>query len=388
MPTEEESSPTPPREEAGITHERKQEIIEAVNNELVQEMQRLHGSEHFHNEGHIEDVEGDALAILSIFEKYGATGEDERLVAKTAASGHDIIIEHTVQQDKTAFNAGQRMRHRGFGDQMPEPVKALVKARGGEKGNEELSWERTLEVINQKDPNKEVYTDAVREKIRLAIAATYPNAYPATLPEGATTITDPQTNESVDLTAFLGKDKDGKPMAFKFDQPFLNAEGADLSTLAVAFGDLMYGGKCDAETFIAHGNEEYRELNEVAMGELEHGGEGLSPERKAAIAKGMIGWIGTQVGFLLWQKVRFEEVLNSFKPIAEHPEAENMKADLRAAYGNFDNNLLSAKDRITRSARFGALTNPETYTKDPEAARALFADLLSDMGITQEKVVY
>lgn len=371
--------------EGPLSPERRREIITAINNELANEMKRLHSAEAFHNEEHIEDVGADAAAILAIFKKFGMTGEDDTLAAAAAANGHDLVINHTVVTDRTAFNYGQRMRHRGFAEMIPANVKSL----GIEKGNEELSWERTREIITKFDPNKEVYTDEVLEKIRRCIAATYPEAYPATLPEGTTTIANPENGELVDLTPYLGKDKEGKPMAFKFDQPFLLSEPeSDPSTLSVAFGDLMYGGKCSSEAFTRHGNDEYQETREMIMAEIKGGVEAISPERKAEIAKDMTSWIGTQVGFLLWQKVRFDNVLNTFKPINESPHANELKKDLSDLYGKFDQNLVVSKNRVDLSARFAPLKNPQTYIDDPETARALFADLLSEMGVSQNKIVF
>lgn len=371
--------------EAVLSPERKRAIIETVNNELAEEMRQLHSDEAFHNEGHIEDVEGDAMAILAIFKKYGLAGEDDETAVRAGTRGHDLTINHDVAQDKAAFNYGQRIRHRGFGEKMPDVVKSL----GVKKGNEELSWEETRRIITKYDPDKKVYTDAVLEKTRLCIAATYPDAYAATFPEDATTIVNPGNGEQTDLSPYLGKDKDGKPTAFKFDQPFLLSEPeSGPSTLSVAFGDLMYGGKCTPEDFIRHGNDEYQETREMIMADIRGGVDVLAPERKAEIAKDMISWIGTQVGFLLWQKVRFGDTLKAFRPINESPQADELKRDLSDLYSKFDQNLIAAKNRMEISAKFESLKDPKTFADNPEAAQVLFVDLLKEMGVAQEKMVY
>lgn len=360
-----------PRGEQSPSPERREEIIVAVNAQLKEEMGRLHPGEPFHNSGHLEDVAEDGAAILGIFEKYGMTGENDRLAAEAAANGHDLVIEYTLVN-------GVRVRHRGFGGSMPQNVKAL----GVEKGNEELSWLRTQTVIAKFDPDKKVYTDEVLEKIRLGIAATYPEASLATLPPGAAIVVNPENGEQVDLSPYLEKDEEGKPIALKFDQPFLLSESeSDLSTFAVAFGDLMHDGKYDAEAFKVHGNHEYQELHESAMQEIRAGVDSISPERKTEIAESMLSWVRSQAGFLLWQKVRFEHIVNTFKAINVHPHTKEIKKDLATLYNKFDQNLLAAKDRIAMSTRFESLKSPRTYVDSPETAQALFAELLLEMGV-------
>lgn len=361
--------------------ENREQVSQKVLKELNGEMKRLHENEPFHNEEHPEHVLKDANDVLAIFEKYDQITPDDKLAVDTAATGHDLVLNYAIAQRPEAFNYGQRIRYRGFGSFMPPVVKEF----GVEKGNEELSWLRVQEIVAKHDPNKKIYTDKILKKVESAIGATYPDVYPATFPENATLITDPETNESMDLAPYLMKDKDGKPMGFKFDQPtLLSNPESDVSTLAVALGDLMYAGKCDGETFKMRGNEEYRETREVIGQELKAGSGSLTPERKAQITKDMIDWIRSQVGFLLWQKVRFVELLNKYKPIAENPRAEEIRKDLAELYNKFDANLSFAKQRTDAAeSKYGSLKNPETYTAEPERAASQFNDLLQEMGYTE-----
>jgi hypothetical protein len=81
--------------------------------------------------------------------------------------------------------------------------------------------------------------------------------------------------------------------------------------------------------------------------------------------------------------------MNTFKPINESPHAKEIKKDLSALYNKFDQNLIASKERTDESAkRFESLKNPQTYTDDPAAAQRLFAELLLEMGVSQEKMVY
>ena len=116
--------------------ENRERVSKRVLAELNGEMKRLHENEPFHNEEHPEHVKKDANDVLAVFEKYGRVNPGDKLAVDTAAAGHDLVLNYTVVEDAKAFNYGQRMRHRGFGQLMPQAIKGL----GVEKGNEELSW--------------------------------------------------------------------------------------------------------------------------------------------------------------------------------------------------------------------------------------------------------
>lgn len=357
-----------------FSHEKREDIVNSVNSKLTAEMMRLHPEEAFHNEIHIDNVARDSVEILELFLRYNMVKKEDVLATESAVKGHDLIINFTTITDPSAKNYGQIVRHCGFEDTIPENVEKL----GIEKGNEELSWLKTLQIISESDPEGFIYTPQVLEKIRTGISGTYPEISFAQIPETATIIKDPENGEEIDLTPYLATDAEGRPSALKFDQPYLRSESADITTLAVAFGDLMYAGKCDAEDFIHQGNNEYKEVNAFTVTEVTKNFASLSHKRKATIAGGMISWIESQVGFLLWQKVRFEETLQTFKPILKSPHKKEIREDFSALYNKFDINLIRAKQRIEMSRRFDTLKNIETYTENPEESFALFTELLKE----------
>ena len=158
-------------------------IKREVSDEIEAEM-AVHKNEPFHNERHPKNVGRDALRIVDIFEKYtDQVTPDTRLEAKTAADMHDVIVDFVVVTDPKAFNYGQRIRLRGFGEFMPENVKKILAAKGETIGNEEKSWKKGEEIIKKHDPEGKVYTPEVMTAIQENVAATTPDAKMEPLPK-------------------------------------------------------------------------------------------------------------------------------------------------------------------------------------------------------------
>lgn len=395
-------------EKGGVSreHGRLEVIRTAVIAEIDEEMWRLHEGEPFHNEAHPRSVLADANSVLDIIGRYsGTVSPEERLAVEAAARGHDLVINYSVEIDPKAFNFGQRLRHRGFGELMPPAIRErseVAEREGAKKGNEELSWLRIQEIVIQHDPAGEVYTPAVMEEIRRAIGATYPDVQPFVVPEQYQTLRDAGTGETIELANYLGRDREGKPSLFLFDQPLLKQESGPV-TVAVAFGDLLYGGKCDAAHFRSHGNEEYREINALVSAivakdtekipaewrrwlpaainaEIAEGWQGLSSERKAAIARSAVSWVSFQIGFLLGQKIRFESLLRELRVVNESRDPEGLRRELSEYYGNFDSNIVDAARRTDYVRRqFGDLVDPETFASSADADRR-FEKLLQELG--------
>lgn len=391
---------------ASREHGRLEAIRTAVIAEIDEEMRRLHEGEPFHNEAHPRSVLADANGILDIIERYsGTVSPEERFAVEAAAKGHDLVINYSVETDPEAFNFGQRVRHRGFDKLMPPAIRErseVAEREGVKKGNEELSWLRVQEIAMEHDPAGEVYTPAVMEEIRRAIGATYPDVRPFVVEEQYQTVRDAGTGETVELAKYLGKDREGKPSLFLFDQPLLKQESGPV-TVAVAFGDLLYGGRCDAPHFRSHGNEEYREINALISAivakdsekipaewrrrlppaintEIAGGWKELSSERKAAIARSAVGWVSSQIGFLLGQKIRFESLLRELHIVNESRDPEGLRRELSEYYGNFDSNIVDAARRTDYVRRqFGDLVDPEAFASSADADRR-FEKLLQELG--------
>ncbi len=355
----------------------------------LNQIMEIHKDEPFHNVRHPEHVGEDALAILGIFREHlgeAAVSHINDLIVKVAAAGHDTMLYFTVMdkpEHKSLWNYRQRVRHRGFGGLMPDNVKKLpdvFSLNGIKIGNEELSWLVTLTVINRYDPDHVIFTESVLDKIRNAIAATYPDPAPLVISPDHAKIMIP--GGIVDLTPYLDKDNAGQPTVMMFHQPFLTMD-SDITTLAVAFGDLMYAGCCDAETFRVRGNQEFRELRDVLKRELAAGISKLPFERRAEIAKDAIGWLRSQVGFLLGQKIRFYTTLHSFQDIERSfsTQRRGLKVDLIGRYSQFDANLVATVERYSQVKDF---VEKRCYSR--QDLDELFINLMKEMGYSDSDI--
>lgn len=89
--------------------------------------------------------------------------------------------------------------------------------------------------------------------------------------------------------------------------------------IAIALGDLSEGGRVDAETFRSRGNAEYWETRKLIRGNVANWFRDFSDSQDerfremAAAAKDMLNWAETQTGFLLWQKLRYSDILEHNK---------------------------------------------------------------------------
>ncbi|MDQ3014289.1 MAG: hypothetical protein M3Q73_00280 [bacterium] len=339
-------------------------------------MYQRYGNEPFHNPDHIRGFRDDGLDILQRIKEVASelVTEEDELVIPTVAGGHDLVVDYLLNNDPTSFFYGQRMRIRGWevGDVPPNLKEAVDEEQGG---NERKSADETIKILEELDPNGEIYTESARKKVREGIAATYPEAGMAPIAEEHLTI-HVSENAEIDLRPYLMKDKEGNYLGLKFNQKYLTPESS-ISTLASGFADLSYAGKVSGEEFKQLGNAEYRELRELIGSEIKKGIDTISPERKAKIASDMIGWIDTQTGFALHQKIRFNSVINSNNAINAHPKAEMIKNALVGKYRRFDSNIVYAKDRIIAAKeKYASLKDPAAYPGSDE----LLKELVRDMG--------
>ncbi|MBI2047511.1 MAG: hypothetical protein HYT27_00060 [Parcubacteria group bacterium] len=313
----------------------------------------------FHNLAHSEGVAHGAVEILKAIQKIDpALVSDEDIeFAYTVGLGHDLVQKATLK------DGVMRTRHRGF----EKHNKDNLEKWGASVGNEEATaieiWE---EMKKYKDPKGNFLfpENEFRKRVFEAIAVTYPELpkeFVAQLPPGALTITEGR--QEIILPHIFEK-------AIKFFQPELT-EKSSLVAFAIAQVDLR--GPCGAVenplVFQKQGDAEFHELQSKAIvAEANKGIENISPERRVVIAKDIIDWFKSQVGFVLWQKVLFQKALNENLAINTHKKendvlhaesphvvlkkderAEKIKTALNTMFSYFDSNVLAAYDRYERA---------------------------------------
>lgn len=376
-----------------------EEIKDAALLEIRKRVAARFAREPYHNPGHSEGVGNAAKEILDVAEEAGMEVSDAmRLEVAFAAAAHDMFIRSKVNRVPGTFGYGTLMRYRGatgeirnpetgnveLVEKMPQPVREALEDERWKKGNEEASWLEVEHIMDEADPDGKVFTLEVRKVIRAAIAATYPDVeFPAPYPspdDARIEHRDPATGEVqniIDLTDFLPK-KDGKPAGLKFYQPFVTPE-SPLAVVAIAMGDLSEGGRVSAREFRRKGNAEYWESRPLLRERIANGFADVSgdPEKRceemAKAAQDMLGWAQSQVGFLLWQKVRHREMLATNQEMNEDTEAaRSFKEKMNGVYSQFDANIIDAFYRSQGlTGRFGQLLNPATFASSPQAEQQL-----------------
>lgn len=371
---------------------------EAIRNDVLEKIRALHESRHadkeFHGTHHPEAVYEDANEI---FDAIGETNpsaltDKERHVLDAATLGHDSVIEvEKVDDPSNAFAHGTNRRFRGFDrDKIPN-----VEGDGilhinvddpevvEEYGNEMCSAIETAQVWKLEDPLGKVYSFDDYEALFENIAATYPEVQPnpfVQIPKGAE-IVNSKAGEEVDVSRYLQKDEDGNLTALQLRQPTLDDnKESSLGALATGFADLSRVGKVSSEEFTKSGNSEFLELNWLIKEELvSESVDELIPERKVAIVNKILGWVGAQAGFALWQKIRLNDNLETQESISNLPNAQAARDKIHEIYSEFDNNIIAAGERSEKmNEEYGGLRSADAFLS-PEADK-LFIALVSDTG--------
>ena len=274
----------------------------------------------YHNERHPENVDAASKEIEDDAESSGIKiSPEEKLARKVGAKIHDIAVLYGINPAN-----GDRNRLRGWGDTNPnkggyyKPVKGnLVEIMSAKQisdaiekgtpinlegwtpviGNEEASWLEGEKLMNKYDPQGAVFTPYIKSLVKKYVGVTYPNfVFP--LPKFEN---EERAKMLIDSSLFP-KDEEGKPVytGLLVEQPFLdnNLEKATVEEIAVAFGDLMYGGEKSFEKFFEEGMGEGRESKQRIQDLLDEKGlENFTPDEKIGTAKVMFEYITSQPKF-------------------------------------------------------------------------------------------
>ena len=369
-------------------------ITQAVFEEIDKHLGTFFPDHPYHGPDHsLISVLGGATHVMDVGAESGLpdTDAEAKLAVKLAAYAHDAII-NTTEPDPDRINAktyGHVIRLRGAGEYMPKPVRTLLGPEG--KGNEEQSWLHLEKIMDRYDPDRRVFTDRVRLLAHDMIFVTYPEAMsPVPYPDPKDTIItiiNPETGqkEEFDLEPYLLKDGSGKPAGLKFWQPFLT-EHSPLPVVAVALGDLSEGGRVGPTEFRILGNAEFWET--CVTGRVRDIPDNFADwqgtdrwRRMVGMSEDMLGWAESQVGFLLWQKIRFHEVMDTNRAINAVPDqAHSFKERMLGTYKHFDENIFASAERVKHLREtYKSLKYQATYEKNPEDTEKLFFALVNEM---------
>lgn len=297
----------------------------------------------FHNLAHSRDVAEKATNMLKIIRGIDATlvSEEDIELAYMIGLGHDLV------QNADKKDGATRVRHRGFKEYNKEKLKEL----GVLIGNEEATGKEILEETHRyRGPDGELLfpSDKFKERIMEAVGVTYTDVLPNTeLPQDAMHVKTAKTKGKTVKDEYLPHEF---LKALKFYQPVLTPESS-LVSFSIAQADLR--GVCGAAEnpaiFQNRGDVEFHELqSEAIVKEVQKGIKHIPQERRVEIAKIILGWIKSQVGFALWQRELFNEELEKNNVIHNSKKAEEIKIALHKMFGHFGENILGAYARYER----------------------------------------
>ncbi len=322
----------------------------------------------YHNTKHPENVNEASAGIEEDGEESGiAISSQQKLARKVAAKTHDIVVRYSIAP-QGAFNAGERVRLRGFGEVNPnkggfykviegnkvETISAKQIEEAEKKGtsinvegwspiigNEEDSWQEAHALMNKYDPEGKIFTPYVQGLVRKEIGATYPDF-------GFAKFKNQERAKALIDESFFVKDAAGEPVysGLLVDQTFLrkNLAEASIEEIAVGAGDILYGGEKPFDEFFTEAMNEARESIQWIEDSLDQKGfSAFSPDEKVRATKAMFGWVSTQPGFLLHQWERFEEITQVNENIKNNMA---FKGKLETRYSHFEDNIKKMNQKV------------------------------------------
>ena len=378
-----------------------------ASKELRRALDELYGALMYHDGPHSdgvyelsEAVEDSAFTCLSLSDL------EKRLIKaarKLAVMAHDRVLNVTSDGEMVGRKRGwpfikdvEGNNTEEYGNEylsFIEAIKMLLVGSGKVILTDE-SVESVLarhELERSQDPVYRYLTDFVEDAIR----ATYPTIAPTDYPEG-TDYTVTHKGETVQVTDYLTKnDKTGAWQGLKADQPYLlkgdSGVAPGLGGLMVGIGDLMASGRSDPDKFFESGNEEMFEISEQVLAILHKDINEIAAADISYVADKIRMWHKTQVGFVLWQKLRFEEILKThpvFSPAGGFSAAERtaLEISLRSKFDRFDENIVAAAAQADKSeVVLGEIADGgEKNVRD--AFFKLKTFITTDMGISSDRL--
>ena len=385
----------PHQEEQETNFEKKKlpENFEQAADMLVQEgnalMARNHGPEGDQKVYHtLENHSGAPMQgrAKEIGDMLGLTPRQQKVVAM-AISWHDTAIEYDAPKEDNIV--GMISRHRGARDTDRETSQG--KPSMGSKGNEAVSGEMMLEAMKRinNDTNQTIFTQEDMDIGKWAIDATFPKSDFGPDFKGVEFVSDPSYEEIaarnpavVRTVAYL--QEHGITKGPHFSQPHLEdpllEEGREIpmEVFTVAFSDLGAAGSAKApEEFFTEGDNEGKETyhnlrKSENIKRLLDGNEPKDIEDRGKASQALLGWLGSQAGFAMWQMIRFEKVMNAMVKNGQMtPEREQAAREL---LGRHEINIKACVDRVAR-----AKAEYDQKLSESGGDKAVFASIAKEM---------
>lgn len=292
----------------------KLEVMEQLTQEGLDLHNKKHGrngiggedSKDFHGVHHPEELIKRAEKIANVFR---LTPERIALI-KMILAWHDIVLNYTKPLENNL--TGMITRHRGA-QNTEEELKSFK-----ENGNEALS----AKLLTQKMRDAKVFTEEEIELGKKGVYVTYPEAtFKKFIEDDYYKIAEKQNPELVAKISEL--EKRGINSGLFFYQTHLRgyaqkSEWVPEEVLIPGLVDLGGSGLVEDSEFTIEGNSELRELyynirQPENLDRLKNGNTEVDKQDRAKVVEEFLKWTKVQVGFVVFQAMRVEKIINALK---------------------------------------------------------------------------
>jgi len=297
----------------------------------------------YHVSEHPRTLEGRAEKIASIL----GLSPKEHLLVRMGIAFHDLVIGYdTPDPDKLL---GVIRRHRGA------RVGDIPKGLHGNEAKSAIALAQDMRKANTR-AGQEIFSIEDIGNATWTIDATYPNIDLGADSSGAPFESYPYFEiamKNQELKKFVEDSRSkGVIKGPHFFQPHLEQaleQGTPVphEVLTVALSDLGGGGIDAKERFFKEGDDEMRELYVNLQSPKTWGSvmqqNAVGRANREKVTRALLLWLDRQVGFIVWQALRFEKIMHLSEKNGDitHDEAEK----LRALFSNYVPNARATYER-------------------------------------------
>ncbi len=330
----------------------KKMLFQATVDTIRQKGYEFHRAEHdadgrdpkiYHVSEHPRTVERRAEKMADIFN----LSSEQRGVMKMAIARHDTIMEYDPADENDLLAMIHRHRRARETDK-------TMRTEGNEKGSARL-LEEEMRKANE-DADQEIFTEEHIKTGIWAIHATYTDRDQEAVFEQY-----PYYSIIIEQNPVLGRLLDDLktqeikkgPLFFQphLEKPLEDGKPVPREVLVVALSDLGAAGCADKEEFFKEGDDEMRELygnlrKPEIFSRLAEGNTEQDREDREKVMNAFIAWLEGQIGFVVWQALRFEKIIHLLKK--QNGINEEEEQGLRAFFCHYEENIRATQDRAIR----------------------------------------
>ena len=334
--------PNPPINSEQQTQEQLVSKLEQQCNKLIDQGHKFHEREYslngespkkYHNLEHVFSVENRAQSLVSIL----GLSPEQRHVMLMAIAWHDSVLNFDAPDPDNIV--GMVTRHGGAID---------GDAPDGARGNEAKSFQ-----LLKGHMVRLGFEENHIEMVKVIINATYSVGKFAEFSSyDYYEIATKQNPDLLNVIKFLNSNgiSEGLHISQPHFEKMLEQGTLTLPVLITALADLGDVGTEESNVFFKIGDAEMRELyyninNPYTLHRLVYGENMQDRKDRSQVANAFIKWLKTEVGFAVWQALRFEKTMCLLNE--HHVITPDQEKAVREMFSHFTTNIRASYNRYT-----------------------------------------